>query len=447
MKQPRSSLRNILKNTGWLLGGKGVSAVLSLIYLAIVTRTLGIEGFGKFSLVLGAAQAVELLVSFQSWQIVVRYGIPHLNEGKGEDLDDLLRFCTFLDIAAAVASTFVVTAVMLVMEWHFGWTRAFTWDAVACGVLFVLSTHWTPIGILRMRDRFDTAALADATTPVVRCAGAVLVLLTGPSVIGFFAVWAAAEFLTAVAYWVSALRMQRVALKGARPFSWRQIAATNPGIVRYAVATNVNSSLDVGSKQIALLLIGFLLSPAAVGGFRLAQQLAQSLAKFSQMMGRAIFPELMRSRVEPDGSDQFKDLLGRTFRLTACGAAIVLLVVFLLGKPLIGLIGGKEFLAAYPLLLLLGIAAAIDFASVAFEPALVAMGRAGLALKLRIISTTVLLLGIVGLTPYRGTLGASLAVVAASVSSATMLWFVLRPVIGRAQAKAATTASERSRTS
>src|SRR3546814_11340903 len=40
-----SSLRSILQNTGWLLTGKGVGAVLSLFYLAIVTRTLGPAGF------------------------------------------------------------------------------------------------------------------------------------------------------------------------------------------------------------------------------------------------------------------------------------------------------------------------------------------------------------------------------------------------------------------
>ena len=34
-------LTNILKNLGWLLGGKGFGAVCSLIYLAILARSLG----------------------------------------------------------------------------------------------------------------------------------------------------------------------------------------------------------------------------------------------------------------------------------------------------------------------------------------------------------------------------------------------------------------------
>ena len=124
-------------------------------------------------------------------------------------------------------------------------------------------------------------------------------------------------------------------------------------------------------------------------------------------------------------------MLRRTFRLTAGGAAIVITVVLLLGEQLIGLIGGKQFLSAYPLLQILGVAAAIEFAAVAFEPALVAMGRAGLALKLRLVSTTVLLGGIVMLIPLWETKGVALAVLAASVTSTVLLWFALRPLIAK----------------
>jgi hypothetical protein len=39
-------IRRALTNTGWLMGARGVNAVLSLGYLALATRSLGLEGFG-----------------------------------------------------------------------------------------------------------------------------------------------------------------------------------------------------------------------------------------------------------------------------------------------------------------------------------------------------------------------------------------------------------------
>lgn len=422
------SIRNIVRNTGWLLGGKGFSGVLSLLYLAIVTRSLGLEGFGQFSLALGAAQAVELLVTFQSWQIVVRYGLPHLHAGRAGELAALLRFTIWLDAGAALVSALVTVAVMIGLGAHFGWSDDFTGKAIACGVLFVLSTHWTPIGILRMQDRFAAAAMADAMTPIVRLVGSVAVWLTAPGVIAFLAVWAISELATAIAYWAAVLRDRTLSWRLERPLRWRALADANPGLAGYSLTTNLTSSLDVGGKQVAAILVGLLLNPAAVGSFRFAQQLAQALAKLSQAMGRAIFPELMRSRVGMSGGG-FETLLGRTARMTAAGAAIMLIVLLLLGRPALTLIAGPEFLQAYPVLLLLGTSAAIDFAAVAFEPALVALGHPLRALKLRFVSTAVLLGGIALLAPHLGTSGAGTAALAASILSILMLWFSLRRLL------------------
>ena len=52
-------IRRALTNTGWLMGARGINAVLSLAYLALATRALGIEGFGQFILVVAFAQAIS----------------------------------------------------------------------------------------------------------------------------------------------------------------------------------------------------------------------------------------------------------------------------------------------------------------------------------------------------------------------------------------------------
>ena len=41
-------MKRVFANMGWLLGGRGFNAVLSLVYLALATRTLGLDGFGAF---------------------------------------------------------------------------------------------------------------------------------------------------------------------------------------------------------------------------------------------------------------------------------------------------------------------------------------------------------------------------------------------------------------
>ena len=54
-------------------------ALCGLAYLAIITRSLGLKGFGHFSLIFGTAQALIWIVGFQSWRTVVRYGAPYVH--------------------------------------------------------------------------------------------------------------------------------------------------------------------------------------------------------------------------------------------------------------------------------------------------------------------------------------------------------------------------------
>jgi O-antigen/teichoic acid export membrane protein len=426
----QASLRNILLNTGWMLGGKGVSAALSLVYLAIVTRALGVEGFGQFTLALGIGQAVSGFCSFQSWQIIVRYGMPHLHAGRDAALARLVRFATLLDIASALLGAVLVTFGVVLLGDRFGWTAAFQAQAAAASILLVLSMHWTPIGILRLHDRFATAELCDALTPICRFLGALAVWATGASVIGFLIVWAVAEAITAIAYWIAAFRFGGVGWRLSERLRWKVLAQENEELAGYTATTNLASSLELGGKQLAVLLVGLIVTPAAAGGFRLAQQLAQALAKLSQLLARAIFPELVRSRAAAGGNADFDRLLRRTVRMSAIGAGIVFVALLLLGRPALGLIAGAQFLYVYPLLLVLGTAAAIDFAAVGFEPAVVALGRPGLALKLRFVATAVLVALMLVLPRWLDAIGAGLAILAGSIASYLLLWRIVRARLG-----------------
>lgn len=420
----KGSLRNILLNTGWMLGGKGFGAVLSLVYLAIVTRSLGIAGFGIFSLVLGTAQGVVALMSFQSWQIVVRYGMDHLHADRTIAVARLIQFTAWLDLASAVIGAAFVALGIALLGAHFGWDAEFRRQVTIICILFTLSVHQTPMGILRLHDRFGTATVADAVTPLLRCIGAIIVWLIHPSVTGFMIVWTVAEVATAIAYWFAALREGGWRLPG--PLRWADIAADNPGIGRFALLTNASSSLTTGASQLIVLLVGLLLSPAAAGAFRFAQQLANSLAKLSQLMARAIFPELMRTRAGSADPHDFRRLFRRTMRIASAGGATVIVLLLVAGYPLLGLIAGPEFLSAYPILLLLGIAAAVDFVGVGLEPALVALGRPGLVLWLKGIATLWLFAALWAMTVLIGVNGTGLAFLTASVISFGLMTLAVR---------------------
>ncbi|WP_445326648.1 lipopolysaccharide biosynthesis protein [Sphingobium sp. AN641] len=403
----------ILANTGWLLGGKGVGAVLSLAYLAIVTRTLGVADFGRFALVLSAAQAIRTLMTFDSWQIIVRYGQGHLAAGLSDALARLVRFCILIDMAAALIGCLLAALIILVFGDMMELSTDMAVDAMAFCAVMLLTIRSTPTGLLRLFDRFDTDTLADTMIPVGRMIGALVVLGAGHSIRGYLIAWGAAELLCAAVYWWLALREAR-----GRTGSWRKARALdarreNPGIVTFLISTNLQTTLASVGRQMAVLIIGLFTGPTGAGLYRLANQLAVALTKISGLLSRSIFVELARTRTA-QGTDGLRLLFRRTNRLAMIAGVVIVALILLIGRPLLELIAGPAFLPAYPLLLMLGIAASIDLVGVSYRPLLMATEAAALSLRITLVTTMLLLALLTLLLPLYGPIGAAAANIAAA---------------------------------
>ncbi|MGX7896293.1 lipopolysaccharide biosynthesis protein [Tsuneonella sp. HG222] len=392
-KEPPSLLRRMLANTAWLLGGKGFGAVCSLIYLAILARSLGLKDFGHFSLIFGAAQALIALAGFESWRIVVRYGAAHVHAKDWAAFGRLGLLAGLLDLIGAILGT----AAAWVIIYGFGESLGLNPDYgdvafwFTCAMLFALVS--APTGIVRALDRFDVAVYVEALVPTGRLLAALAIWLTGPTLVKFLIAWALVDLIEAAAYWFMARRLCPEAITPRHLAGWRKAQGENPGIRKFFVVNYASATLDAAFKQGPLLAVGYLLGTRAAGLFRMAAQLSQGLGKVSTLLTRAAYAEINRARVAADLSD-FRKLVISTSALAAGAGALVVLLAVLLGRPILDIIGGANFQAAYVILIPLTVAASLELASVAFEPVLHSTGQVHRALIGRMIGVAVMTLAI-----------------------------------------------------
>lgn len=422
MRSIRSSpaLRSILRNLGWLLASRGVLGVLSLFYLGFATRSLGVVDFGRFALITGAAQAITTLVGFQTWQIIVQYGVDPLQQGQTGKLARLLRCALILDIISAAAGIALAGAILTFASGALGIPDALRQNTLIFAVVTLLSIRSTPLGILRLRDRFAHAALADSMTPVARFLGSLYALAFDPSIRGFLIAWGAAELVTAAAYWILVARGDDLPLLRSVPADPRRTVDENPGIVSFALSTNANATLGMSGKQIPLLLVGAMVGTSAAGAFRLSAQLAQALAKVTQLVARAAFPEVVRM-AKLATPQRLGRLLPRTYLVSGLAALAIMAVVTLGGKTVLSLIGGKTYRDAYPMLLYLTAAGCLELVMISAETVLTALNRASLVFAIRTCGVAVLLAVAFAIVPEYGATGMAIAVLAGSIAVALLL--------------------------
>jgi len=404
-------IRRALTNTGWLMGARGINAVLSLGYLALATRALGLEGFGKFILAVSFAQALVGLASFQTWQAVVRWG--H-RQGRAADA---VGFALALDVVTVAAGSAGAALLLFLAGDWLPVPDALRTEAFWLTVVMLLAVRSTPTGILRLHDRYALAATADTVTPVVRLAGAVAVFALAPTSAAFVIVWGIAELATAFAYWRFALRLE--------PLPWRKVSLARlpraePGAWRFVWGTGLSGALLIASRQFIVLLVGALGGAALAGIYRVAAQLGEGLLKLAQALLRATYPELVR---DPEAARQIAARIGRIALVT--GVVTVAFGAFA-GHWVILAIAGREYLAAYVPMLILAGAAAIELAGAPLEALLVARGKALTNFLLRAVPTGLALVALPLAVARGGAGGAAAAVLIASSLSVAGLMLANR---------------------
>jgi O-antigen/teichoic acid export membrane protein len=183
--------------------------------------------------------------------------------------------------------------------------------------------------------------------------------------------------------------------------------------------------MATGAQQIALFSVGLTAGTAAAGYFRLGYQLAQALLLIAEMVSRSLYAEV-ESLVAKRNKPALDHLFGRATALASIGGATAVILILLLGRPALELIGGPPYLPAFPQLLVLGAAAAVQLVGISFEPALLALDQSGLVLAVRAISTLALFALLGFLLPNYGALGGGLALLGQSVLLVALLGAAVR---------------------
>ncbi|MEP0390934.1 lipopolysaccharide biosynthesis protein [Erythrobacter sp.] len=399
-------MQRLFTNIGWLLGGRGINAVLSLVYLALATRTLGLEMFGHFAAIVAIGLVVTGVANFQTWQFIVRWGARGTN-GDGTAASEATGFAIALDLLSVAMG--IVFAGLMVWGAPYWLPLPAELLPLTFGycIVSLLSIRTTPMGLLRLRFKYATATAAEAVQPIVRTAGAILAWLYLPTVTGFILAYAASELAVAVALWCAAARNERIDLSA---LSLTRIPARHKDAWRFVWSTNMSGSLTIAGKQITLLLVGAFGGAALLGGFRVASQLGQALVALAQTISKAILPELVHAR------EDALVIARRMANVALIGGILAVLVAVVFGRLGLDLIAGDEFRGRgfYWALVILSIAGAVELVGASLESLLVSAGRAGTAFVVR-AAPTLLGFGLLDLAiGWNGALGAAFTVLGAS---------------------------------
>lgn len=386
-KPAESAVRRVFRNAGLLLSGKLTTGVIQLASLALAARGLGLDGFGTFILVQTYVQILAGVTTFQSWQLLIRFGTQDVAENRIADFQALIKFSTVLDVAGACIGIAVGIALAPLLGFWMGWDAETVILAQLYSFLVLSYAVATPTGLLRLYDKFGMLAWQVVITPGLRLVGVAIAFFFQAPIWAYWLSWFVAGFVGSfVLIWLGWREAARNGHLHALERSLTGITRRHEGLWRFALLSNLQSSLTTVHGYLTTLVVGAVGSAAQAGLFRIAWEIATSLVKPAELLNQATYPELARMAGRR-AFGEMTHLIVRSSFGVAFGSAALLALAAAIGRPALELAFGAGFGDAYVVLLLLIAAAGISMSGFAFVPTLYAMSRPGAPLVVNIVLT------------------------------------------------------------
>ena len=383
------TFKRLFKNTGVLISGDTVSAILSVLTLAITARALGTEKLGMLVLIDAYVRLVDKLINFQSWQFMIKYFSDALSTKDTSGFKALVKLGTIVDaFTALIGCVTSVALVTLIAHWQ-KWSPEMIFLARIYSLIVLCDIAGVPTGILRIFGKFKSFSVQKSITSVIKFAGVLVAWVLRCDLSGFLWVWMLTEIidylsLTAMAW----TELHRRDFRNIWTESLAGITKRFPGVWKFLISTNLTGSVKVGFQGFDILVVGKLLGFSDVSLYNLAKKLCSALDRLANPLFQSLYPELTKLWANKDFKD-FRFVVKRMIYLLG-GLSITALIIFMIwGRGIIAMMAGREFIAAYSVTIWYLIANGIAVTALPLSPMILAMGQAHLSFWIQFLPTLI----------------------------------------------------------
>lgn len=409
------SLKERLQAVAHLMAGNFLGSIVGLAGFALTARALGPEDYGVLALCFAFTRAVERLVSFQSWQPLIKFGAEAKEAGREDDLRVILKFGLLLDVAAAIAGCLIAILLVLLAAPLIGVSQETRGLVLMYCFVLPFQLSGMPTAVLRLFGRFTSLAYGQVISSLLRVLLCFLGFVAGAGLFEFALIWMAAQVMSSislVAFSLVALRREGL-LQGLASASMAQLRTRFPGLWKFAISANVSLTIRASANELDTLLVGYLADPASAGLFHIAKRIGRLAQQAGVQVQAVLYPELARVWVT-GARTEFRRAVSQTqWLLLALGIAMII-GFYLTIEPLLRWTAGPQFVGAAPLVIVQSIAVTMTLVGAVFRSALLAMGEEHKILSSVIVSVVGFYVTALIFIPQMGAMGANVAHIAMS---------------------------------
>lgn len=402
-------VRGFAKDTGMLSVAQGLGTVGLVVQVALITRSLGVSGYGTFALVVSVVGLVSRFFDVQVGQATVAFGADRV-KSDAKALRGILQFGYLVDFATGVVGFAVIALISpfvgpsligddgtILMLVYGATLLASTVDNTSIYTLMLLDRYGVIVVYHFVRETLRVAALAIALVFFDDLVSVVVALLVQDAVLAVLGVLCASRAFSRLA---PDLPLRRPALESVREL--------RRPMLNMIFHTNFISYARIVQTQVPALVLGVLKAPYDVGLFKIGTSAAQVVARAADPAWSAVLPRLSRLWAEGKAG-AIRRLVLQSTAIAAVGLGLASAVIVVFREPLLRFFAGSGAAAAGTVLVIAVLSQALNGVLFWNSPLLIAAKRQRLVSTAYVASAIVLVPLVFAFTELWGAVGAAIA--------------------------------------
>lgn len=402
-------LRKLARNFGYLFSSNMISAGLSMLQGIFSARLLGVAGFGTLGTITIFVTVINKITSFRMGELVIKY-VGEFNEKNDQPrAAAVFKAATLAELTASLVAFGLIWRLAPLGALYFAKDVSLApWFVVYGGIILANLIAESSTGLLQLFDRFRRLAALNVIQSVVTLGLILLAWWQNTGLLGVLVAYLSGKVISAVGLTLAALvEANRRWGSGWWKVSIRSLRPQARELVRFAVSTNLSSSLSLISRDSGILWVSFFSSPTQAGYYKLAMALANYIQLPIAPMPQATYPEMSRAVARRKWED-FRYLMRTGTKLAGSYSLLVALGLVWVGKPMIQILYTEAFLPTYPGLVIMLIGIVFSSALYWARSGLLSLGLADYATRVNFLVTIISVVGLVSLLPKFGFIGSAL---------------------------------------
>jgi O-antigen/teichoic acid export membrane protein len=352
--------RRVAWNTIAQAAARIVTLALSVLTTVLLTRHLGVSGYGVYVTVTVYVPFFALFFDAGLTIFVVR------SLSSDQPRSDLFREALGLRLALALPVTLLAFAVAALL--YGGGDEATTRNAIAIGlpIIFFATAAAATSALFQARLQMDRVALSEIVGQLVATSLIVLFVISGLSIYAVVAAAVAGTFVNMALLLLLARRIESV-----RPLLLPGRWAV---LLRKALPLGLALMIATVYFRADAVLLSILKDPHAVGIYGVAYRLVEAVIAFAGFFYISIFPLLSQAAARRD-LENLRDVAQRSFDVLVLAAVPVVFGTVLLAPQIVHALAGDGYEAAVTPLRVVIVGAGLMFVNGLFSFVLIALDR------------------------------------------------------------------------